>query len=315
MRAAPATSLVSVVVPTHNHERFVGETLDSVFAQTYSDLQVVVSDDASTDGTVALVRERYGDRVDLVTSEVNTGISGNFNRALGAARGELVAWLDGDDLMRPHRIERQVAALQAHPEAAGCVGDAEVLQWPSGEVLGRFTTLVNGRAGVREGGVELLFDPNYAMLPSVSLLRAACIPAHGFDERIPVLNDWLFHIEVFRNGPVVAVDEVLGSYRRHGGNVTLEADTLARSVEDQLIVLAIVAARYPELAGHVKRRTAAVHLIAARDAMARRNWPEVRQRLRAARMAGGAVRSGLAGSALAAGTVQRRRARRGLDFA
>ena len=54
---------------------------------------------------------------------------------------------------------------------------------------------------------------------------------------------------------------------------------------------------------------------AARDAMARRNWPEVRQRLRAARMAGGAVRSGLAGSALAAGTVQRRRARRGLDFA
>ncbi len=307
--------LVSVIVPTHDHERFVGETLDSVFAQTYANLQVVVSDDASTDGTVALVRERYGDRVDLVTSEVNTGISGNFNRALGAVRGELVAWLDGDDLMRPHRIERQVAALLARPEAAGCAGDAEVLQWPSGEVLGRFSTLVNGRTGVRDGGIELLFDPNYSMLPSVTLLRASAIPEHGFDERIPVLNDWLFHIEVFRSGPVVAVDEVLGSYRRHGGNVTLEPDTLARSIEDQLIVLAIVAARYPELAGRVKRRTAAVHLMAAREAVARRRWPDASRRVRAAWLAGGTVRTGLAGAGLAAGMVQRRRVRAGLDFA
>lgn len=307
--------LVSVIVPTHDHERFVRETLDSVFAQTYPHLQVIVSDDASTDGTVALVREAYGDRVDLVASEVNTGISGNFNRALGAVRGELVAWLDGDDLMRPHRIERQVAALEARPDAAGCIADAEVLQWPSGEVLGRFTTLVNGRTGVRDGGIELLFDPNYAMLPSVSLLRASCIPEHGFDERIPVLNDWLFHIEVFRRGPVVAVDEVLGSYRRHGGNVTLEADTLARSVEDQLIVLAIVAARYPELAGRAKRRTAAVHLMAAREAVARRRWREAGRRMRAAQLAGGVARTGLAGGGLAAGMVRRRRARHGLDFA
>ena len=307
--------LVSVIVPTHDHERFVRETLDSVFAQTYPHLQVIVSDDASSDGTVAVVRDTFGDRVDLVTSPVNTGISGNFNRALAAVRGELVAWLDGDDLMRPDRIERQVAALASRPDAAGCLADADVLQWPSGEVLGRFTTLVNGRTGVREGGIELLFDPNYAMLPSVSLLRAACIPAHGFDERIPVLNDWLFHVEVFRNGPVVAVDEVLGSYRRHGGNVTLEADTIARSVEDQLIVLAIIAARYPELAGRVKRRTAAVHLIAARDAVGRRRWPEAGRRLRAALVAGGAVRSTLAGSGLAVGMLQRRRARRGLDFA
>ena len=108
MAAAP---LVSVIVPTHDHEQFVGETLDSVFAQTYPNLQVIVSDDASGDGTVAAVRERFGDRVELVTSEVNTGISGNFNRALGVVRGEYVAWLDGDDLMRPNRIERQLAAL------------------------------------------------------------------------------------------------------------------------------------------------------------------------------------------------------------
>jgi glycosyltransferase involved in cell wall biosynthesis len=309
------TPLVSVIVPTHDHERFIGETLDSVFAQSYPNLQVIVSDDASTDGTVDLVRERYDGRVDLVTSAVNTGISGNFNRALAAVRGEYVAWLDGDDLMRPHRIARQVQELQAQPGAAGCVGDAEVLQWPSGEVLGRFTTLVNGRPGVRSGGIELLFDPNYAMLPSVSLLRASAIPKHGFDERIPVLNDWLFHIEVFRRGPVVGIDEVLGSYRRHGGNVTLSPDTLARSIEDQLIVLAIIAARYPELAPRVKRRTAAVHLIAARDALARRRGREAARRISAARLAGGTVGAGMAGAHLAVGMVQRMRARRDVHFA
>lgn len=307
--------LVSVIVPTHDHERFVGETLDSVFAQTYPDLQVIVSDDASGDGTVALVRERYGDRVDLVTSDVNTGISGNFNRALGAVRGELVAWLDGDDLMRPDRIERQVAALAARPDAAGCAGDAEVLHWPSGEVLGRFSALVNGRPGVRDGGVELLFDPNYAMLPSVTMLRARCIPAHGFDERLPVLNDWLFHIEVFRQGPVVAVDDVLGSYRRHGGNVTAAPETIARQLEDQLVIMGIVSARYPELAPLVKRRTASLQLIGARDAASRRAWREVGHRARAALLAGGVVRTGIAGVTLGAGMVRRRRARRDTPLA
>ena len=307
MAAAP---LVSVIVPTHDHEQFVGETLDSVFAQTYPDLQVIVSDDASRDGTVAAVRERYGDRVDLVTSEVNTGISGNFNRALGAVRGEYVAWLDGDDLMRPNRIERQLAALSARPEAAGCIGDAEVLEWPSGRVLGRFSTLTNGRPGVRSGGIELMFDPNYAMLPSVSLLRADRIPAHGFDERLPVLNDWLFHIEVFRQGPVVGVDEVLGSYRRHGGNVTDAADSIGRQLEDQLIVMAIVAARYPELAPLVRRRTASLHLIGARSAVAGRRWAEAAQRGRAALGVGGLLHTSRAGAALAAGSARRIRARR-----
>jgi glycosyltransferase involved in cell wall biosynthesis len=302
--------LVSVVVPTHDHEGFVRETLDSVFAQTYTDLQVIVSDDASSDGTARVVREEYGDRVDLLAGEENVGISRNFNRALGAVRGEYVAWLDGDDLMRPDRIERQVRALEQRPDAAGCVGDAEILEWPSGRVAGRFSTLTNGTPGVRSGGIEVMFDPNYAMLPSVSLLRTRCIPAHGFDERIPVLNDWLFHIEVFRQGPVVGIDDVLGSYRRHGGNVTASADTIARSVEDQLIVLAIVAARYPELARHVRRRTAAVHLMAAREAVAQRDAREAGRRLRSARLAGGTIATGRAGASLAAGMVRRMRARR-----
>src|SRR5262249_35281987 len=117
-------------------------------------------------------------------------------------------------------------------------------------------------------------------------------------------------IEVFRQGPVVGIDDVLGSYRRHGGNVTASGDTIARSIEDQLIVLAIVAARYPELARHVRRRTAAVHLMAAREAVARRDARGAGGRLRSARLAGGTVATGRAGASLTAGMVRRMRARR-----
>ena len=119
---------------------------------------------------------------------------------------------------------------------------------------GRFSEVYNGRRGVRDGGVELLLDPSYLMLPSTMMVRSSALNGLRFDPRVRVSNDWLFDIELFRRGPIVGLDEVLARYRRHERNATSQvSDTL----EDALVVLAIAEARYPELRRLIRRRRVA----------------------------------------------------------
>ena len=166
---------VSVIVPIYNQAGFIRETVESVLSQDYPNIELVLSDDGSTDGTSDVLREYAAgepERVKLIASEENTGIAGAFNRALDAHTGDYVAWLGGDDVMLPGKLSRQIAALESHPEAIGCCHDAEVFDSESGRAYGRFTEVYNGRRGVRDGGVELLLDPGYLMLPSTMMVRS-----------------------------------------------------------------------------------------------------------------------------------------------
>ena len=95
---------VSVIVPIYNQLDFIRETVESVLAQDHPNIELVLSDDGSTDGTTDVLREyaeREPGRVKLVASEQNTGIAGAFNRALDAHTGDYIAWLGGDDVMLP----------------------------------------------------------------------------------------------------------------------------------------------------------------------------------------------------------------------
>ena len=93
--------LVSVVICTYNQQNFVRETLDSVLAQTYPNIEIIVGDDGSTDTTPEILREyatRFPNKIKVVLSPINTGIPSNINRAMAQHTGEFVAWLDGDDV-------------------------------------------------------------------------------------------------------------------------------------------------------------------------------------------------------------------------
>jgi len=97
---------VSVVIPAYNAERYIGETLESVLAQTYRDFEVVVVDDGSTDGTREIVRG-YGEPVRLV-EQPNSGPAAARNRGVREARGEFIAFIDADDLWLPEKLALQV---------------------------------------------------------------------------------------------------------------------------------------------------------------------------------------------------------------
>jgi glycosyltransferase involved in cell wall biosynthesis len=99
--------LVSVIICTYNQQEFIRDTVQSVITQTYPRVEIIISDDGSTDATPDILRDtaqRYPGRTKIVLSEINTGIPANINRGLAVRTGELVAWLDGDDLMLPRKI-------------------------------------------------------------------------------------------------------------------------------------------------------------------------------------------------------------------
>lgn len=112
-------NLISCIVPVFNGEDYIKETLDSIHAQTYRPIQVIVADDGSTDGTVDIV-ERYPLEVVYVRQE-NGGPASARNLGLSVATGEFVAFLDADDLWHPQKLERQIACFEACPELDYCV--------------------------------------------------------------------------------------------------------------------------------------------------------------------------------------------------
>ena len=121
MMAAPT---VSVLVTTYNHASFVCECLDSLTAQTSSDFEIIITDDASADGTADVIRQwltRTGTAAIFVRNPVNRGICANRNAALALARGRFICSLSGDDAYEPDRIERQVACFATQPTSVAVV--------------------------------------------------------------------------------------------------------------------------------------------------------------------------------------------------
>ena len=117
--------LVSVLLAVHDDERFVGLAIESVLEQTLHDLELIVVDDASSDGTPALLDAVADERLRVLRNEHQTGLAASLNRGLDLARGRYVARLDADDVALPERLERQVERLRADPRCA-VVGTAVV---------------------------------------------------------------------------------------------------------------------------------------------------------------------------------------------
>ena len=105
------TPLISVVIPCYNAEPYIREAVSSILAQSFSDFELIIVDDRSTDESSALVRQLYDSRIRLLENQVRLGISLTRNRGLVEARGKYIAVLDADDISHPLRIEKQVGFL------------------------------------------------------------------------------------------------------------------------------------------------------------------------------------------------------------
>jgi glycosyltransferase involved in cell wall biosynthesis len=196
--------LVSVLVPVYQGERFLAEALDSIFAQDYEPLDVVVLDDGSTDRTAGIARAYP---VTYLHQE-NTGIPGARNAALEAARGELIAFLDADDVWKPGSLTARVEHLLADAELDYVVGHMDVFQEP-------------GTEWPAEVAKKLMEAPAHGLLQTFVGWRRVFDRVGGFDPRFGVSEDVDWFARARHAGARgETLDLVCSRYRLHDTNTT-----------------------------------------------------------------------------------------------
>lgn len=220
---------VSVLIPTFNCGRFLGEALDSVLAQTYKDYEIVIVDDGSTDDTKNVV-DRYGSRV-IYTYQPNGGLSSARNVTIAKSNGELIAYLDADDLWRQDKLEKQVAFLDAHEECGMVHSEVTVINDDDKVIYSRFNE-ETGRP-VPEGHCMLdLLRRNHIQVPTVLERRSCLTVAGSFDEGLLVAQDYYHWIMMVIHGWAIGyLHEPLGIYRWRKGSLMSSKRALLEDYE------------------------------------------------------------------------------------
>lgn len=242
---------VSVAVMTYNQCGFLRECLESIIAQNYPNLQIVIADDGSTDGTVRLLQgfaAVYPSEVTLILADRNEGITVNHNRAFFACDGKYIAWMGGDDLMMPGKLREQVDFLEARPATAVCYHDLDVFDSSTGRSIRNFNSGPDALKPLT-GSAGVLIEHGTFLGACSVMTRSSCCPSWGFECRLPIASDWLFWIETAVRGDIGFIPRVLGRYRRHDRNIT----ATSRDMSEEFMTLAIVESRYPEYLANVRR--------------------------------------------------------------
>lgn len=192
------------------------QALESVFAQTFTDYEVIVVNDGSPDDTAEVLRPYIESGRIRYIEQGNQGQAAARNRGLAEATGELIAFLDDDDLWPPGRLEWQVAALGECSSVLAVAGVAEFID-DCGRCLsrGRFVPRLH---------YERLFEGNPLMSPGQVLIRRTVVQAiGGFDERVWGADDFQLWFELARRGPFRMQDRIALYYRLHAGNASRQA--------------------------------------------------------------------------------------------
>lgn len=204
---------VSVVLPVYNRERYVTTAIDSILGQTFDDLELIVVDDGSSDGTCAALRASADrdPRVRVLRNERNLGIPASRNLGIDAARGEFLAIMDSDDRAHPRRLEMQIAFLRRRPECAA-VGSWASWMDEDGRLLGRIRRRPLAPDDVR---AMLLF--RCSLQNSSSTVRTEIARQFRYREEFDLSEDFDFWVRISAHHSLANLPEPLVCFRRHLG--------------------------------------------------------------------------------------------------
>lgn len=217
---------ISVVIPTYNYGRFVAEAIESALGQTCSPLEVIVVDDGSTDDTETVVRA-FGDRVRYIRQE-NAGVCAARNRGVAESTGELIAFLDADDIWEPEKLERQLARFAEDPEIGLVHCGAREFNTITGETL----TLLNDGLEGWVANELLLWERPVIVGPGGAIVvrREAFDDVGGFDPLLKVGEDWDFCYRLAMKYKIGFVPAVLINYRSHSAAAHLNVAEMERGM-------------------------------------------------------------------------------------
>jgi hypothetical protein len=224
--------LVSVVLRTYGHAPFIAQAIESVLIQrTGFPFELVIGEDCSTDGTREIVKaygSRYPEIVRPVLPERNVGHGEMLRRALAATRGELIAYLDGDDYWSSReKLAKQVEFLAANPECHDCFHDVSLIYDEAGVPSGT----ISPRLAEEHFGIEQILMECFVPAPAMMFRRRVFeeLDPEAFDS---AWLDWLIHVKAATHGPLGYLPEVMACYRVHRGGMFSALDRVSQLEED-----------------------------------------------------------------------------------
>jgi len=256
---------ISIVTPSFNHARFIGRTVDSVLGQSGDfDLEYLVIDGASTDGTLTLLRA-YGDRLRWI-SERDEGQVDAINKGLRLASGEILSWINSDDVLSPGALARVALAFAAHPESEWVHGRCRIVD-ENGREVRRWISLYKHVRCLRHS-LDSLLTENYVSQMTVFWRRSAWDAVGPLDPSLRLAFDYDLWLRLARRGPPVYLgDAPVASFRWY------ETSKSGAGFRRQFAEDAAVAARYaggrPWIMGRKRAKNAAFVLAYRLLALAR----------------------------------------------
>jgi glycosyltransferase involved in cell wall biosynthesis len=231
--------LVSVVIPSYNHERYIGEAIGSVLASTFQDFEIVVVDDGSTDRSVDVIRGYQDPRLRLIRQS-NKGAHAAINRGVASASAPWIAILNSDDRYHPLKLQQH---LELHEQNSGLEASASRVRHisESGVPFDR-NGYINWRYANRKNASSQTPSLKSSLLLTNHLITTSAlfVSKQGFNEVggfIPLryVHDWFFFLSLASRGHFSVLEEALVDYRVHGGNTIRENDDRGR-IEDNFVL-------------------------------------------------------------------------------
>lgn len=211
---------VSVVIPCFNQSRYLGDAIRSAFGQSHPPIECVVVDDGSTDETAAVAGHLHAQ----VIRQPNRGVSAARNAGLAAARGELVVFLDADDVLLPTALETEAAALAANPAVSAVVTRCEAM-----DEAGASIPVVHHH--IEAGSLYLdWLSRNFVWTPGAAMFRRADVMAlGGFAEDLGAAADYALYLRLAREGRVAFVEGAAVRYRQHATSMSRDPGLMLRA--------------------------------------------------------------------------------------
>ncbi|WP_375510572.1 glycosyltransferase, partial [uncultured Nostoc sp.] len=235
---------VTVIIPSYNHEKFVGEAIQSVLNQTYQDFELVITDDGSTDKTVEIIKSFTDTRIRLFCFERNQGACVAANKCISEAKGEFIAMLSSDDIFAPEKLEKQVNFLDKNPEIGAVFGFAEIIDEYGNDFQDENHFYKHIFIQPNRTRFEWLnyffFRLNCLCHPSV-LIRKKCYDHIGsYDERFAQLPDLDFWIRLCLKYEIYIIPENLIKFRVLQNETNASGDKPTKHIRQSLEITQIL---------------------------------------------------------------------------
>jgi len=242
--------LVSIAIITYNSEKFIDNAIISVLNEGYTNIEIIISDDTSTDETIKIITkyaEAYPDKIKLLLAKQNMGAAANWFKCISNCKGKYILALAGDDELYPYKISKRVEIMENDRDIAICYADATVFHVPTQKELYR----LSDKIPTKSGGIEVALRDCIYYSPTM-MFRKSLLPKENSFVGIRHAADLAFYKEIMilsaPNGKIYYFPEIVYKYQKHDMNITVTDNNYRR---EHIDAIKLLQKKYPNYSSYL----------------------------------------------------------------